>query len=115
MKPPPIIHDLAAHPLPAASAQRAQAREEAIAKIARLVGDRGEAQRAVELAERVGIEEAERSPVAATTDRVESYVQTVYNIAARGEPLPKTAEELRATAEARWRRVEDLARILGLG
>jgi hypothetical protein len=109
----PLLPSLATHPILAASAQRAQAREETIARLALIVGDRGEAQRAVELAERVGIEEAARSPVAAATDRVDAYVQTVYNIAARGEPLPQTAEELRATVEAGQRRVEDLARILG--
>ncbi|XXX79210.1 hypothetical protein WMF30_10590 [Sorangium sp. So ce134] len=98
LKLPAIIPTLATHPILAASTQRAQAREEAIARLALLVGDRGEAQRAVELAERVGFD-----------------ASTVYNLAARGEPLPKTAEELLATAEAGWRRVEDLARILGLG
>jgi hypothetical protein len=93
----PLIPAMAAHPVMAAAAQRAQAREETIARIALLVGDRGEAQRAVELAERVGFD-----------------ASAIYNIAARGEPLPKTEDELRATGEVGRRRAEDLARILGL-
>lgn len=109
---PPILPSLVAHPILAASAQHAQAREETIARLALLVGDRAEAQRAVELAERVGIEEAARSTVAAATDRVEAYVQTVFSMVLRGKPLPKTAEELRATDESRERRAEDMMRAL---
>jgi hypothetical protein len=93
---------LAAHPVMAAAAERAREREETICRLTVLVGDRAEAQRAeaqraVELAERVGL-----------------GASAVYNIAARGEPLPKTEEELLATSEAGQRRVEDLARILGV-
>ena len=78
---------LVAHPIAAAAAQRAQAREETISRIAFAVGDRGEAQRAVELAERVGLD-----------------ASVVYSIAARGEPLPRTEAELRATVEVGRRR-----------
>lgn len=89
---------LPAHPVIAAAAKRAQEREATICRLAVLVGDRGEAQCAVELAERAGFD-----------------AQTVYSLAARGEALPKTEEELLATSEAGQRRVEDLARILGVG
>ncbi|MGK3995049.1 hypothetical protein [Sorangium sp. So ce1024] len=112
MKPPPVLPALAARPILSAAAPRAQTREETIARLALLVGDRGEAQRAVELAERVGIEEAAASPVALASERVDAYVQTVFNIAARGEPLPTTTEELRGTAEARQRCAEDMMRAL---
>jgi hypothetical protein len=114
MKHASIRSALAAHPIMVSAAARAQTREETIARIGIVVGDREEAQRAVELAERVGLEEAAASPVAAATDRVEGYIETMYNIAARGEPLPKTAEELRATVEAGQRRAADMARVLGL-
>jgi hypothetical protein len=108
-----VMGALAAHPVMAAAAERTQEREETICRLALFVGDRGEAQRAVELAELVGVEEAAASPVAAATDRVGDYIRTVYSIAARGEPLPRTAEEIRATCEAGQRRAEDLAKILG--
>lgn len=93
-----ITGALGAHPVMAAAAKRAQEREATICRLAVLVGDRDEAQRAVELAERVGFD-----------------ASTVYNIAARGEPLPRSEDDLRATSEAGQRRVEDLARILGVG
>ncbi|WP_437310051.1 hypothetical protein [Sorangium sp. So ce388] len=91
----PIIPSLAAHPILAASAQRAQARKEAIARLAVVVGDRGEAQRAVELAERVG----------AGLDALEW-------LAARGEPLPQDEDAMREAWKQK--RARDVFAMLGV-
>jgi hypothetical protein len=112
---------LGIHPPLATAAKRAQEREERVHQIAILLAchdwaaDRcfAEARRAVELAERVGLEEAQSSPVALASHRVDDYIDDVHDTARRGELLPRTAEELRAIPEAVRRRAVDVARVLG--
>jgi hypothetical protein len=73
-----------------------------IVRLACIVGDRGwtheqrlvEARRAVELAERVGLEAGSAS-TAPTSAVVERYIETVEWLAARGEPLPQDEAAMR--------------------
>jgi hypothetical protein len=77
--------------------RRLREREAAVAKLACILQNADEANRAIELAERVGLEEW-RASTAPTSAVVKRHIDVMLAIAARGEPLPADTNTMRVAA-----------------
>lgn len=79
-----------------------------VTELAKLVG-LAEARRVVDLADSVSVEDARSLLCYVASRRAPNYTRAIFYLVERGEPLPRTANELRAILEAlRWQWREEI-------
>lgn len=86
-----------------------------VARLAAALTDREEAERLHRMVYRVASREAMDTPHVLASTRIRQYLDVLHDMAARGEPMPHTDEELRKMPEAVAWRAEDLGKAVGLG